>query len=91
MDQQGLFSKILSLKDIISNGILDFVAHTHSQDQQTKKLIFKRGGMKSPRNGLDYDDDSSDEEGLDQFLLLAEFEGKSTFKNDLNMSEENIL
>ena len=91
MDQQGLFSKILSLKDIISNGILDFVAHTHSQDRQTKKLIFKRGGMKSPRNGLDYEDDSSDEEGLDQFLLLAEFEGKSTFKNDLNMSEENIL
>lgn len=33
--------------------------------------------MKSPRNGLDYED-SSDEEGLDQFLLLAEFPGKST-------------
>ena len=76
LDQQGLFSKILSLKDIISNGILDFVAHTHSQDQQTKKLIFKRGGMKSPRNGQELED-SSDEEGLDQFLLLAEFEGKS--------------
>jgi hypothetical protein len=30
LDQNGIFSKIKALRDIIENGILDFVAHNHT-------------------------------------------------------------
>ena len=63
LDQKGLFSKIKALRDIIENGILDYVAHNYKQKKNNDENMFF-----DKFNRFKEDDDNP----MQDFLLLAE-------------------
>ena len=67
LDQKGLFSKIKALRDIIENGILDYVAHNYKQNKHNEENMFfdKFNRFKEEDNNPTQD-----------FLLLAEVQAK---------------
>lgn len=54
LDQQGLFSKIEALKDIMEQGVLDFVAHSHNIQAAAEQDLDapKQAGGRAPLESL---------------------------------------